>query len=97
MALWSVIHGIFVALAVATVVFKPISQPVEEDFVSCYTVHDYEMEFSDEDERRGACFGSCRWPGGGVGVAQITKHVGNVNEQIAKAHAETAKSIDQKK
>ena len=50
MAFWSVIHGVFVVLAIATVVFKPVSQPAaEEDYVNCYTVHDYDMEFSDEE------------------------------------------------
>lgn len=51
MALWDVIHGVFVAVVlVATVVFKSVSLPVAEgDCVSSYTVHDYEMELSDED------------------------------------------------
>ena len=50
MAFWSVIHGVFVVLAIETVVFKPVSQPASEgDCVSCYTVHDYDMEFLDEE------------------------------------------------
>ena len=50
MAFWSVIHSVYVVLAIVTVAFKLVSQPAAEgDCVSCYTVYDYDMEFSDEE------------------------------------------------